>query len=270
MPAGENSLKPLLAIAALMLLLFVLVVIFLIRHYKKKHESSILSIQAIKADYENNLLSTRLEIQEDALQHVSREIHDNINLALTLAKLHLTTVNWTNKEVAEEKVKSSHDLLSESIEKLRDISRSLNSDLISSLGLIAAIEREVERIQKTNLFQIQFAIQGNSIYLPTEKELIIFRIIQECFNNIIKHSNTKLVQLTITYLSGQLHILIMDHGVGFNVDETEESKTGKGAGLSNLKTRVKMIGGQMKIASIINEGTTLAFTIPFSHENSTV
>ena len=76
-------------------------------------------------------MATQLEIQEDTFQHISREIHDNINLSLTLAKLNLNTLNWSEKEKAISQVNSSIDLISQSIANLSDISKSLNSDIIS-------------------------------------------------------------------------------------------------------------------------------------------
>ncbi|MEO8403118.1 MAG: ATP-binding protein [Chitinophagaceae bacterium] len=213
---------------------------------------------------EKNILESRVEIHETTVQNISREIHDNISLSLTLAKLHLNTFHWENKEKATLQVNAAIEILSKSILNLSDISRSLNSDIINTQGLLTALEDEIDRIRRTGLFLIDFRVTGEPIYLNTQKELIIFRIIQESFNNIIKHSNATRARLTLHFTSTHLQIGVNDNGNGFVMSKKDIYPVKKGAGLKNIEARTAMIGGEMQIKSILKQGTSIRLNIPIN------
>jgi signal transduction histidine kinase len=198
-------------------------------------------------------------MQESTFQHISREIHDNISLSLTLAKLQLNTINWNNKEQSEEKVNTSVELLGQSIRDLSDISKGLNTELIKQQGLIKAMEEEVRHIRQAGLFSIASILTGSPIYMDANKELIIFRIVQEAFNNIIKHAEAKHSELSIHYDKASLYIAVSDDGNGFDTSLTPFHRQ---AGLRNMETRIKMLGGTMIVNSEPGYGTILSFTIP--------
>lgn len=236
---------------------FILVIIFL---YRKKQLDNQEKINAIEVNYERALLKTQLEIQEQTLQHISREIHDNISLTLTLAKLHLNTLDWNDKVHSFGKVETSIELLTKSIAGLSDISKGLNADIIIQHGLLKAIEDELQRIRQAGLFTINYELTGTPVYLDTQKELIIFRIIQESFNNIIKHAAAGNAKLSLQYNTMKLIITISDDGKGFDAKLTCINRQ---AGLKNMETRIKILNGEMAIDSRSGKGTILSFTIPF-------
>jgi len=235
---------------------FIISILYLYRRRQLYFERS---LEKIKSDQEKSILNAQLEIQEQTFQHISREIHDNINLSLTLAKLNLHTLDWTNLENSKVKINSSIDLLSNSISELSDISKSLNADIIKQHGFLNAIEEEIERIRHTGLFKLNYVINGVPIYIAAENELILFRIIQEAFNNIIKHSSATITELNISYYERSLLITINDNGTGFN----QKNVIGKNeAGIRNMANRAKILNGNMSIVSIPGEGTRLSFLIP--------
>lgn len=236
---------------------FIVTILFL---YKKKQNQFFRETERMKLDYEKNLLSTRLEIQEETFLNISREIHDNISLSLTLAKLHLNTLDLDDKQKAEEQVKKSVDLLSNSILELSEISKSLNAELITQQGLLKALENEIKRIEEIKLFRLEYRVEGNPVYLEGQRELIIFRIIQESFNNIIKHSTATVAELRLNYNANKLYIDISDNGKGF---ENEKIKTERQAGLKNMHSRAAIINGSMNLKSIPGHGTSLSFIIPY-------
>jgi signal transduction histidine kinase len=236
---------------------FILTIIF--RHRKKQIAYQQI-LKEMEANYERNILKTQLEIQEQTFQNISREIHDNISLSLTLFKLHLHTLDWSNKEKLSEKIDTSINLLTNSIAGLRDISKGLNADVIIQHGLIKALEDELHRIRQVGMFHIDFEITGIPEYMDHQKELIIFRIVQESFNNIIKHSGATKTKLILYFLVPTLSIIISDNGNGFYKDLTVSNRQ---AGLKNMETRIKILKGEMKIESKPGFGTVLSFTIPF-------
>ena len=247
------------AITALAIVMIAFIVIMLVLYSKKQNKFQ-QSLEKLKLDNEKAILNTQLEIQEQTFQHISREIHDNISLSLTLAKLHLHTFDWNNKERAEEKLASTIDLLTSSISQLSDISKSLNADIITQHGLLEAIEEELNRIRKTGLFELKLDITGNPVYMDSQRELVVFRIIQEAFNNIIKHACASAVCLGLHYNKEKLLVTISDDGKGFDHREAGSSNQ---AGLRNMETRAKVLKGDILISSRPGVGTNLSFNIPF-------
>ena len=228
--------------------------------YRKRQNHFQQQLEQIKLDNERTILGARLEIQEQTFQHISREIHDNISLSLTLAKLQLHTLDPGNKEIAELKIVSAIELITKSIQELRNISKGLNADIIIQHGLLKAIGDEIWRIKQTGLFQLEHSVTGNPVYMDNQKELILFRIIQEAFNNIIKHAGAGRAFLELHYNETNLKITISDNGIGF---VPGKSSVNGQAGLKNMETRTKLLGGCMDIRSLPGRGTTLTFIIPF-------
>ena len=228
--------------------------------YRKSQTHYFQNIEALKNDHEKNLLKSTIEVQEQILQNISREIHDNISLSLTLAKLQLNTLNIDDKNRTVQTVSSSVDLLTKSINDLSDLSKSMNADIIVREGLIEALENETARISKAGALEINIEISGHPVFLDAQKELIIFRIIQEAFNNVIKHASASKVTLYMFYDKSHLEITIKDNGRGFN---SRNEATKKGAGLHNMKTRAKVFNGEVNIESIPGSGTKVLISIPF-------
>ena len=260
MQNNSNDITILLLITTFLIMLMAAFILAILFFHRKKQIRYQEKLAEVEADYEKNLVKTQLEIQEQTSKNISREIHDNINLSLTLAKLHLHTLDWNDSEKSGEKVNLSIDLLSKSIAELSDISKGLNADVIIQHGLLMAIEEELHRIRQAGLFAIEFKLAGTPVYMDSQKELIIFRIIQEAFNNIIKHAQAVKASLLMNYNEIELTIAIHDDGKGFDI---ELSALNRQAGLKNMETRTKMLDGQMNISSQPGQGTTLNFTIPF-------
>jgi two-component system, NarL family, sensor kinase len=252
----------LIVVTALILFMaaFIIIIVFL---YRKKQLAFEKNITQIKEDHEKTILSTQLEIQEQTFRHISREIHDNISLSLTLAKLQLNTFSWDNRAAATDKIEQSVELLTQSIAELSQLSKGLNSDLITQQGLLTAVAAEMENIRRVNMFTIEYSLTGTPVYMDAEKELIIFRIIQEAFNNIIKHANASHTSLLLHYNDVKLVINITDNGVGMSDLPLAPHQQ---AGIKNMEGRVKMLGGTMSISSLPGKGTTLNFTIPFEKQ----
>lgn len=241
-------------------LLALLIISLVYLHHNKRHIYQT-NLEKMKLEFEKNLLTTRVEIQEQTFLNISREIHDNINLSLTLAKLNLNTLDWSDVNKTFNCVKDSIDIIGSAITDLSDMSKSMNPELIGNLGLINALENEIMRIQKLARILIHLELSGNPVFIESEKELVVFRIIQEAFNNIIKHSQAKNVTLRLHYNSTHIEIWIKDDGVGFNKDRRSMLKESK-AGFLNMQTRAELFKGSIRIESIPQQGTQLLIKIP--------
>jgi two-component system NarL family sensor kinase len=261
MQFGNLQVSLFIIITTSLISLLAVLTISLIYIYHNKGQAYQTNIEKMKFEFEKNLLATRAEIQEQTLLHISREIHDNINLSLTLAKLNLNTLDWNDVNKAFNCVNDSIDIIGSAITDLSDMSKSMNPELIGNLGLINALEKEIMRIQKLARIRINLELSGYPVFIESEKELVVFRIIQEAFNNIIKHSQAKNVTLKLHYDSRHIEIWIKDDGVGFTQNPTSMLKESK-AGLLNMQTRAELFNGSIKIESTLQDGTQLLIKIP--------
>lgn len=240
---------------------FIITLLFI---YQKRHLSYQRQVDTLKNDFEKNLLKTQVEIQEQTFQDISREIHDNISLSLTLAKLNLNTLDWLDIESTYNSVKSSTSIISSAISDLSNLSKSMNPEIIRHLGLLKAVKNEVERVQQLAHMNIEWNVLGEPVFMDSEKELVIFRIIQEAFNNVLKHAKACKILLHINYNIDSLDILIKDDGVGFISNHLISETDLTHAGINNMKTRAKLFGGKLIIQSEENEGTQILVTVPYN------
>ena len=252
----------LLIFSTLAILLLASLILFFVYRNRRRQLIFAESLQKIQSDYEKNLLNVKLEMQEDVFRHLSKEIHDNISLSLTLAKLHLNTFDWNDRTASQQKMQESVSLLGRSIQELADLSRGLDTDLLQQQGLLHAVEEELARIRKTGIFAIAFSLEGNPVYLDAKKELMIFRVIQESFNNIIKHASANNASLEMRY-NGNLSVTVKDDGAGFDQGLLPE---GKSSGLKNMEARIKLLGGSFNASSFPGKGTVINFTIPLQKD----
>jgi two-component system, NarL family, sensor kinase len=251
-------------ISTILILLMAAFIVTILYLYRKKQLTYYKTIEGIKFDYEKNLLHTQLEIQEQTLQHISREIHDNISLSLTLAKLNLNTLDWDHPVKSKNQIDSSLLQISKAITDLSDISKGMNSELIINQGLIEVLKKETSRLRELNLFHLKYIITGSPVFMDSQKELVIFRIIQEAFNNIIKHASATSVRLNLDYGADHINVLIADNGKGFCKKTVEQNKSKESnAGLNNMQKRAALFNGRTIIDSVLNSGTSIFITIPY-------
>jgi two-component system, NarL family, sensor kinase len=239
-----------------------LAVMLLLVHRKRqiKFESD---VEALKLNYEKTILRTQVEIQEQTFAEISREIHDNINLSLTLAKLNLNMLDWQFQEKAKQFVDSSVCILSEAIVNLRDLSRSMNPVIIRHQGFMNAVRTEIERFEQSSRIKVSITIHGEPVFIESEKELVIFRILQESFANIIRHAQANSIAIDFFYNSDSLAMSVKDDGVGISKDIEKLITSGQSAGLLNMKTRALIFGGQFNVHSDIEHGTEILISIPY-------
>jgi two-component system, NarL family, sensor kinase len=230
---------------------FLFLIKFQSRNHKYKNEKAELASQ-----YQKELLRTQLEIQEQTFKTISQEIHDNIGQVLSLAKLNLFTADINDKEAALSKLNDAKDLVSRAINELRDISKTLHTDMIAELGLVKSLENELSLIQKAGVINTHIKISGTIERIEPQKELILFRIIQEALHNIIKHSNASNIFTEITYNDSSLELMIKDDGKGFVINDHYT-----GSGLRNMRNRAKLIGANFTINSKPGIGTDMTVSI---------
>jgi len=148
-----------------------------------------------------------------------------------------------------------NELLGECIQDIRDLSKTLITEQVIHFGLIESLEREISKIQKLRLLKIELITQKHDIDIMPKHGLILFRIIQESINNILKHSKAKNVSIKIEDDHEKLDILISDNGKGFNTNLKKD-----GSGLKNMELRAKIIHAEFSIQSEPEKGTQTSIT----------
>lgn len=221
--------------------------------------------ELLKINYQQELLKAQIEIQEQTLHHVAREIHDNIGQVLAFLKLNLSTLRQLSYEELKKKLDDSKELVSHVINDLRDLSKSLSMEQISVKGLIQTLTEDVERMRKAGLFDIALIVDGKPFPIDPQHELVLFRIFQESVNNCIKHSNAKELKISLLYSTGLFNLTVQDDGSGFTPDDGVHRG---GSGLTNMQNRANLIGAELQINSSPGSGCRISVSLDPSEQQA--
>jgi two-component system NarL family sensor kinase len=232
-------------------------IIFLITHKKKRYEH-LLEKQAMENNYQNQLLQSRLEVQEQSFKYFSEEIHDNIGQLLSMVKMQLYNIkNSSGEPGIVDKATQSNELLGKAINDLRNISHTLNSTFIDNAGLEAAIRKDLDYICSAKDLHCGLHKTGESYSLGSEQELLVFRIVQEAMANAIKHGAPTVIDVWLHYLPDVLRVEIKDNGKGFDVSKIVNA----GLGLNNMHERARLLNGTIEVNSVVDKGTIITLEI---------
>ncbi len=234
-------------ISVVILLVLVAIIITLITVFVRRKNKLLLEQQATKEAYERELSEIQIEIREETLRNISWELHDNIGQLMTLAKIQ---VQLTKEK--PETIDEASETIGKAINEIRLLSKLINPEAIKNLSLREAVRLEIERFNRMDFIKTKFSIEGLPFSIGADKEIIVFRILQEFFSNTIKHSKATKLEVTLIYTENELLINAKDNGVGFQ-DEVDYS----GIGIKNMTNRANVIGADFKISSRSNEGTML-------------
>ena len=252
--------------STLVILIFILMIFFTLREYKIKQLRFQRGLELLQLQHEKALLSAQLEIQEETLNRVAREIHDNISLTLTLAKLHLNTFGMQGHEKDLGLLDSGIDLIGRTLIDLNHLSKSLDGQTIGRFGLVHALETESDLVRKSGRMEVGLSINGKPMKLEGDRELHVFRIIQECFNNTLKHSGAKRMDVELEYGDDHLRMTVSDDGQGFDTEEGRREKPG--SGLRNMENRATLLGGSLTLESKRGGGTKMKLKIPYTQSDA--
>ena len=238
----DNEAKKRLLIFSIggLLLLFTIIFLYRNRHHLKKEKK-------LQENYSQQLLIS----QEEERKRISKDLHDGLGQSLLLIK---------NKVVLTNNDESTKDMFNDAIEEVRSISRALHPFQLEKFGITKAIENTIRELDESSELFISSEIDDITGILSPEKEVNLYRIVQESLSNIMKHSNAEAARIEMQKKPKYIHLKIKDNGKGF--DFSEKHNDFKSLGLKTLKERTKFLKGTMKVDSEKNKGTTLEFVIP--------
>jgi len=214
--------------------------------------------------------STRLiRSQEEERQRIASELHDSLGqdllLIKTSAQLALAERNTDPKIAA--RLDQIQSIAAKAVKDVRAITGDLRPPELDRLGLAAALEAMAAQVSETTRLEIDCGLDNVDHQVAKEDEINVYRIVQECLTNALKHSGANRVQIVAHRVNGALKVRVEDDGRGFEPAECFEPTDGTGMGLVGLAERTRSLGGQLHINSAPGEGARITLTIPVqNHE----
>ena len=230
-----------------------LIIPLLIVNYKRKQEKYLREKIIMQNQFEQELLKTQLETQEETFYQISEELHDNIGQLLSSSKMLL---NVARSELANvpNALNTAEEVLGKAIRDLRSMAKSLNKEWLNSFNVIDNLRSEANRINIVKTISVE--VHSTAVLLPmaAQSQVVLFRIIQEALQNSIKHGNPKHINIRIACLES-IAVMIQDDGVGFDTTTRK-----KGVGISNILSRAELYKGDVKLISAPGKGCMLSIT----------
>lgn len=201
---------------------------------------------------QEKLTQAILESQEEERKRIAQDLHDGVGQKLSILKV----------KVEQKQYDPVLEKVIDIIEDIRFLSRNIHPHYFEKLGLTKAIETLVEEIKQLGTIYWVHELEKVDEYFSTQQQLMIFRTVQECMNNIIKHSQAKNAKISFEKSGNCININIQDNGIGFNLDQAKLHSLG----LSTIRERVKSLNGTIQIKTKPDLGTQTEIIIPIKNK----
>jgi len=205
-----------------------------------------------------------LHVEEMERRRISRELHDEAGQSLLCIRLQMELLEQELPGEWKTKLREARDLTERTILEMRRLIAALSPAVLEQLGLGAALRQLVNRFQRLNACRVRLQLSKMGS-LPQQIEIIAYRLLQECFNNIGKHSGASHVNISLTSADGRLKLSVEDNGVGFCVEEAFAKRDS--FGMSGMRERVALLGGKFYAESRMEgpkTGTKISIELPIA------
>ncbi|MEX1058209.1 MAG: ATP-binding protein, partial [Natronospirillum sp.] len=201
--------------------------------------------------------------QVNERRQFSRELHDGINQQLVSLKLR---IELAEKKMAHADTQLSalsdldlaSNILNSTIQEVRQISHNLRPVMLDDLGLRPALRGLIEQFAEHTGIAVELYYNLDEVEVSDDIETTIYRITQECLQNIEKHARAQRVEIRVQYANDRIQFEVTDNGCGFNASISQH----QGIGLINMKERVEVIGGTLDLESNPGHGSTISAILP--------
>jgi two-component system, NarL family, sensor kinase len=246
--AEKDFLKFYIIAAALLGSIIAYYIISIIRQQRRNLQSHKEKIQA------------EITMLENERRRIANDLHDELGPILSAVKLHINSLETTDPHDIKLIEKSSR-YIDDIIKKLREISNNLMPNTLIRKGLVFGIEEFVSAINTMKALKIQFSC-NEPVALGKEKEINIYRIVQEVVHNTLKHSGATELKISLVMKEGRVQLITEDNGKGF--DYNAKMKENTGLGLHSLASRAEIMGGEFELISEPGKGARCIFDIPIA------
>ncbi|SOE20517.1 Histidine kinase [Spirosomataceae bacterium TFI 002] len=250
--------------AIAIMFLLALTVIFFVFHYSSKQLKMQLAqqeeMERVRAELQKQMLENSLELQETVRKAIAKDLHDEIGGLLSATKMSLFAVA-KKLNIDNEQFITSQSLVAEALSQVRNLSRELVPQTLENFGLKAALEELCEKMNRATAINFSCKMEGldEKGSLPHIKALGIYRILQELTNNAIKHSNASEIAFLLNKVDNKIHVEFKENGVGYEFEKLLGDNT-KGLGLTNIVSRLSVLGAEREFNSVHNKGSSFKFT----------
>ncbi|MGP8176215.1 MAG: sensor histidine kinase [Terracidiphilus sp.] len=266
----QQAARRLLLMLGLGLMLSFLVALASIRHsenLEREAEAHFAAIQLAKQELQQ--LSARLlEVEEEGRRKLSRELHDEIGQSLALLQIEITRAQAVAGQTAtlRERLARARELAERTVQTVHNISVLLRPALLDDLGLVPALQFQLEDFLRRNSIVCEFVEEGVADRLPDAAKTCVYRVVQEALHNCEKHSAATKVRVSVRQLPHALLAEVEDDGRGFAVEERGALSRSRGLGLLGIRERAANAGGSLEIRSAPGRGTRISLRIPVPPE----
>ena len=240
------------SVAVLLLLGFLLY-----RNYRQEKELQKKKISELEKDKQLMTVDAMLKGQEEERSRLAKDLHDGLGGMLSGVKYSLNNMKDNlimtpdNMSVFER----SLDMIDTSIKELRRVAHNMMPEMLVKFGLDEALKEYSNSITATKLLEVKYQSFGMKERLESSSEIIIYRIVQELLNNVLKHASATEVLVQLIREENRLHVLVEDNGKGFDTALLENNK---GAGWTNIRSRIDYLKGHLDIQSEPGKGTSVS------------
>jgi signal transduction histidine kinase len=218
-----------------------------------------------KEEIQEQLLGKVIRAQEEERKRVARELHDEVGQALTIIMMDLAqTRDILPNEATEarKRVSQSRSVAERTLTDLRKLIYELRPEVLDQLGLVAALRSYIKSRLQTEDIKVQLNLNDMQNQLTLEVETILFRVVQEAINNILRHSRATIVEIEMEIEDSMVIATVKDNGIGFNVEAKLTNI--ESFGLLGIRERVAIVGGGLSIESKAGYGSCLKVSIPLN------
>jgi two-component system, NarL family, sensor kinase len=195
-----------------------------------------------------------IDSEEKERIRIAKELHDGLGQLLSSAKLNMSSLEDGVPKEDEYLLKNSLTIIDDAVKEVRNISHNMMPTALMNYGLIEATSALVKKINDSRQISVNFVKDNFSLTLEKETEIAIYRIIQEIFNNMIKHSKADQIDILFSNNDRNFLLQIKDNGIGF---DTSLIKNSQGIGWQNIYSRVSMLNGTISVDSQTGKGTEI-------------
>jgi two-component system sensor histidine kinase DegS len=221
--------------------------------------------EALETAKQHQMMGLRIiQAQEEERKRVAREIHDGPaqSMANVVLRTEIVEKMLKNERILEAQMELHElkEMVRLSLAEVRRIIFDLRPMALDDLGLVPTIQKYIKNFEERTKQSVDLIVFGQEQPLKSSVKAAIFRLIQECLNNVEKHSNAKFVQVKLEFTQENLHLVVKDDGVGFDMNDRAASYSS--FGLLGMKERTQLLEGTMDIQSTPGQGTKIMFQIP--------
>src|SRR5688572_13789562 len=250
-----------------MLVLTIGLILFIIFHQRKVIRYQ-LRLQQMEQEQQQILLKASIHLQEEERQRIAADLHDDAGPLLATARLYLNE-NLVNQDKATQlqSIFQARQIRDDTIQLILNISHSLMPPTLKNFGLESAVNDLFQKISGSGAINASSRFHEYKERLKGEKELVIFRIVQELINNILKHSNSSFIHLTQNVHADKFYLRIHHDGRGIIQSDFDKlNKSNVGLGLKNISSRLRVVHGQINFEKDISQ-TYYKVTIELPKDN---